>query len=370
MDTRGVAIGDLNGDGLGDLVFANVGNPDTRHLALPGGGFAGGVSINNGDSVAVALADLDGDADLDLVFANFSASAGASAANPVLANNGNATFTVIARLGNLPTDDVLILDADNDGRPDLLFVSRTGSQQTWLATPDGYVPDDTQMVSPGALAADTGEFSQEPGTDLVFANGTAGGADLFLNDTFGAFGLGDAVPPQITLIGEPTLEIPAGSAFNDPGASAMDNVDGDISSSIIVLSTLNAAVVGTYTLTYSVSDAAGNEAAPVSRTVRVAPAEGTGGGGGGAMGLGLIWLLWLAGLWTGISGKGRDHAITEPDVDASLADEMSGRQSLPHRVGGASRRAPLRLLRSPVREPGSESRGIRGPARVQSKRRH
>ena len=56
---------------------------------------------------------------------------------------------------------------------------------------------------------------------------------------------------------------------------------------------VNIAVVGTYTVTYNVSDNSGNAAAPVTRTVRVGVRAGTGGGGGGSFDL--IGLLALAG---------------------------------------------------------------------------
>jgi hypothetical protein len=75
--------------------------------------------------------------------------------------------------------------------------------------------------------------------------------------------------------------VPANSNYVDSGATAEDNIDGDISASIVVTGSVNTAIVGSYTLTYSVIDFAGNEAAPATRTVTVAPAAGTGGGGGG-----------------------------------------------------------------------------------------
>jgi len=45
---------------------------------------------------------------------------------------------------------------------------------------------------------------------------------------------------------------------------------------------VNTALVGSYTVTYNVSDFAGNSATPITRTVNVTPAAGTGGGGGGS----------------------------------------------------------------------------------------
>ncbi len=74
--------------------------------------------------------------------------------------------------------------------------------------------------------------------------------------------------PTISLVGESTIYLEVGDTFTDPGASASDNVDGDLTSSITSSGTVDTATEGTYTIVYSVSDAAGNIAS-VSRTVIV-----------------------------------------------------------------------------------------------------
>ncbi len=56
----------------------------------------------------------------------------------------------------------------------------------------------------------------------------------------------------------------AGSGlFSNPSATASDNVDGDLSDSIVVTGTVNPNLAGSYSLTYTVSDAAGNTASQV-----------------------------------------------------------------------------------------------------------
>ncbi|EGW53319.1 beta strand repeat-containing protein [Candidatus Endoriftia persephonae] len=79
----------------------------------------------------------------------------------------------------------------------------------------------------------------------------------------------DTTAPVISLTGDATQTINLGSSYSDPGASATDSLDGDISSSIVVSGTVNTSAVGTYTLTYNVADAAGNAATAVTRTVNV-----------------------------------------------------------------------------------------------------
>lgn len=80
----------------------------------------------------------------------------------------------------------------------------------------------------------------------------------------------DTTRPVITLIGTSPLNHEVGTIFTDPGATATDNIDGNISSLIGVSGTVNANVIGSYTLSYNVSDAAGNNATTVTRTVNVA----------------------------------------------------------------------------------------------------
>jgi len=79
----------------------------------------------------------------------------------------------------------------------------------------------------------------------------------------------DTTPPVITILGNNPETITLGSSYTDAGATASDNVDGDITSNIIVVNPVNTSIVGAYIITYNVSDAAGNLATEVTRTVNV-----------------------------------------------------------------------------------------------------
>ncbi len=79
----------------------------------------------------------------------------------------------------------------------------------------------------------------------------------------------DTTPPEISLKGASTIEIDLGDTFTDPGTSASDDNDGDLSTKVTASGTVNNTQVGTYTITYSVSDEAGNPAADVTREVKV-----------------------------------------------------------------------------------------------------
>lgn len=79
----------------------------------------------------------------------------------------------------------------------------------------------------------------------------------------------DTTPPVITLIGAATINLNVGDTYNEQGATATDNQDGNLTSSIVIVGSVNTATAGTYNVTYNVSDAAGNAATEVVRTVNV-----------------------------------------------------------------------------------------------------
>jgi len=88
----------------------------------------------------------------------------------------------------------------------------------------------------------------------------------------------DAIKPVITLTGSATVTVAWGGTYSDAGATATDNVDTSVT--VNSSGTVNTAVPGNYTITYSASDVAGNAATPVSRTVTVSAPSSTPGADG------------------------------------------------------------------------------------------
>ncbi len=90
-----------------------------------------------------------------------------------------------------------------------------------------------------------------------------------------ADGLASAVPdtekPVITITEDKVINLTVGDSYTDAGATASDDVNGDITANIRVVNLVNTEAAGSYTVTYTVSDAAGNNADPVSRIVTVNP---------------------------------------------------------------------------------------------------
>jgi len=80
----------------------------------------------------------------------------------------------------------------------------------------------------------------------------------------------DSTAPVITLTGINPQIIEGGSTYIELGATAADDVDGDISANIIIdASSVATDTVNTWSVTYNVSDAAGNNAAEVLRVVEI-----------------------------------------------------------------------------------------------------
>lgn len=78
----------------------------------------------------------------------------------------------------------------------------------------------------------------------------------------------DTEKPVITLKGNSEITLNQGDKYNDEGASATDNIDGDITSKIKVSGKVDITKSGTYTITYTVTDKAGNRT-EVTRKVTV-----------------------------------------------------------------------------------------------------
>ncbi len=88
--------------------------------------------------------------------------------------------------------------------------------------------------------------------------------------TFSSCAKEDLTAPVITITGGNAINHTLNAAFTAPTATATDDEDGDLSTSISVTGTVNENLAGSYTLTYTVSDAAGNTA---TETVTVAVAN-------------------------------------------------------------------------------------------------
>lgn len=80
--------------------------------------------------------------------------------------------------------------------------------------------------------------------------------------------VGDNLAPQITILGSNPATTAINTSYTDAGATAIDNGDGDLTGLIQTVSTVDLTTLGSYTVTYTVTDSHGNTAQAV-RTVNV-----------------------------------------------------------------------------------------------------
>lgn len=98
-------------------------------------------------------------------------------------------------------------------------------------------------------------------------------------DVSRAFAVTDNTAPVITLIGDATATVTVGSSYTDAGATALDDLDGNVTAHLVVNNSVNTSVVGDYSVTYNVTDASGNAAEQKARTVHVVAAAVVSTGG-------------------------------------------------------------------------------------------
>lgn len=80
----------------------------------------------------------------------------------------------------------------------------------------------------------------------------------------------DIIAPQIALLGDSEITLFEGETYNEQGATAKDNCDGDLTNKIVISGVVDTSRPGTYILEYKVIDTFGNDS-EVSRTIHVLP---------------------------------------------------------------------------------------------------
>ncbi|MEO1008015.1 MAG: FG-GAP-like repeat-containing protein [Planctomycetota bacterium] len=200
-DPRNIAIGDLDGDGVNDVVASNRASDNVSVLINNGDGtFAPPVSIGVGDEpIVVAIGDLDGDGANDVVTANRT-----SENLSVLLNNGDGTFApdvLYAMPGS--TEAVAIGDLDGDGDNDL-----AASNVVLLNNGDGtFAPPVVFGTGFGVARIAIGDLDGDGDLDLAAVNNAV---TVLLNNGDGTFG--------------PDVSYAAGS---NPESVVIGDLDGD-----------------------------------------------------------------------------------------------------------------------------------------------
>lgn len=130
----GVAIGDINNDGLSDVYFTS--NQGENKLYLNKGNFKfedisakAGVKGAKSWSTGVVMVDINADGLLDIYVCNAGSNKGAQQENELFINNGNLTFTDKAKEYNLAdtgiTTHAAFFDYDKDGDLDCYILNNS-----------------------------------------------------------------------------------------------------------------------------------------------------------------------------------------------------------------------------------------------------
>jgi len=157
-------------------------------------------------------------------------------------------------------------------------ISKATPEITWATPAEISDTDALSDAQLNATASVDGTFVYTPasGTRLTSASGTLH-AEFTPTDGINynavskevTISVKDTTIPVITLKGEASITAELGSTYTDAGATALDSFDGDITSKIIASSTVDATKLGSYSVTYDVSDLAGNKAEQVVRTINI-----------------------------------------------------------------------------------------------------
>ncbi len=185
--------------------------------------------------------------------------------NHLFTENGSYTFYFTDAFGATGSSTVTI-DAIDRTPPVITIASyaTTSTNQSVMVT---------ATTDKGTLNVDTYEFLSNGAFDFVATDeaGNVSTSTVTISHI-------DTVAPLITLRGDAVTQVKVNSAYTEQGAEALDAVDGAVR--ITTEGSVDTGTLGTYTLTYTATDAAGNTAS-TSRTVSVIRGSSGGGGGGG-----------------------------------------------------------------------------------------
>jgi hypothetical protein len=190
----GVVLGDFNGDGKLDEALSSSGDgqPLTVLLGNGDGTFGAPVGYDLGNSArSLAVADFNGDGRLDLAVTNY-ADNDVPGQVTVLFGNGDGTFQAAGSYatGNRPFS-VAVGDFTGDGRGDLVVVNAndlTGSVSVSLNHGDGtFAPGVKYAVGADPRAVTVADFNGDGKTDIAVANWTSNTVSVLYGNGDGTF---------------------------------------------------------------------------------------------------------------------------------------------------------------------------------------
>ena len=213
-----VATGDLNGDGLLDLVMTDTYSSSTSRppavvvrLSLGNGQFSAARRYIARQPDAISLGDVDGDGDLDVVVGtdrNPSAFGQNNSEVSTLLNDGTGqlAFPMSASIGTNPRHPVLG-DLDGDGDLDILTAA-TAAVVSLNNGSGAFVGNAVIPMANAVTDVAVGDVDGDGDLDALVANGSR--VSIRLNNGRGTFSGGSDVP-----VGGPTTKLTVGDVDGD-----------------------------------------------------------------------------------------------------------------------------------------------------------
>lgn len=236
---------------------------------------------------AFPIITLNGNADTTINIYSSYIDEGATAID---AEDGNITAAIIV-YGAIDTSNIsdylyTYIIQDNDGNSDTTTrIVRVRDLEkpelTYLGIDSFQIEKDSSFSSPGVTVTDNYDTSiyssLQYATNLdtsitgyyweeFWVVDSSGNASDTLHITL--LVVYDLTPPVITIRGAADTTILLDSTWKDPGATALDAVEGNLTAAIISSGVVNTEIVGSYTIHYRVQDNQGN-ASSETRTVHV-----------------------------------------------------------------------------------------------------
>ncbi len=198
------------------------------------------------------------------------------AVNPAAVGNYNVTYNVSDTAGHAAPAVTRAVAVKDTLAPSITVAGST--DQTWecgsaYVDPGATANDACAGDLTSAIVATRSGNTSSTGNFTVTYSVTDPSGNSFTSPTTRTVHVTDNAAPTLALNGGALMNLECGTPFVDPGATANDVCEGNLTASITRSGSVNSGAPKDYTLIYNVADAAGNSAPSVSRTVHVADTQ-------------------------------------------------------------------------------------------------